>query len=89
MLTVREVARVQGFKDDSLFYGSTTTQHNDVYHAHPPVVSRAVGKMLCRVMDLCRTGKGSGGVGAMAVGENGNGRPSKRARVNDAEEEGG
>jgi DNA (cytosine-5)-methyltransferase 1 len=45
-LTVRMVARLQGFPDDWLFVGGKTTAHRQVGNAFPPPVARAVSLAL-------------------------------------------
>ncbi len=45
-LTVRMVARLQGFPDDWQFYGRKTTAYRQVGNAFPPPVARAVAKRL-------------------------------------------
>jgi len=42
LLIVRELARIQGFNDDFLFYGSPEAQEQGVLTAEPPVVSKAI-----------------------------------------------
>ncbi len=50
-LTVRMVARVQGFPDDWEFTGSKTAAYRQVGNALPPAVSCAVGREIRRVLD--------------------------------------
>ena len=45
-LTVRMVARLQGFPDDWQFYGRKTTAYRQVGNAFPPPVARAVAQNL-------------------------------------------
>ena len=45
-LTVRMVARIQGFPDDWQFYGRKTTAYRQVGNAFPPPVARAVARNL-------------------------------------------
>jgi len=54
MLTVREIARLQGFKDDFVFYHSETSQYKDVVNALPPVVARRVAETLLHVIRSAR-----------------------------------
>ncbi|KAF4809060.1 hypothetical protein CGCSCA5_v011769 [Colletotrichum siamense] len=50
-LTVREIARLQHFKDDFIFYGSTVTQFHDVVAAQPPPVARAIANCIKSVIE--------------------------------------
>jgi DNA (cytosine-5)-methyltransferase 1 len=45
-LTVRMVARLQGFPDSWQFYGRKTTAYRQVGNAFPPPVARAVAQNL-------------------------------------------
>lgn len=45
-LTVRMVARLQGFPDNWKFYGGKTTSYRQVGNAFPPPVAKAVGTNL-------------------------------------------
>ena len=49
-LTVRELARLQGFPDDFVFYGSNKLQYRDVCCALPPTVARTTGETILRVI---------------------------------------
>ncbi|KAK0639088.1 hypothetical protein B0T16DRAFT_462791 [Cercophora newfieldiana] len=90
LLTVREVARIQGISDSTIFYGPDRMQYSDVLAAHPPIVSEVVGRMLRRVIDASgRTMPTVGGDDATVVGQMEKRRPRKRARVEDAEDEEG
>ena len=51
-LTVRMVARLQGFPDDWVFSGSKTTQYRQIGNAFPPPVACAVGDALRQALDL-------------------------------------
>ena len=61
-LTVREMAALQGFKNNFIFYGSITTgglrrrsevpQYSQVGNAVPPPLSRAIGMRLIKILDL-------------------------------------
>lgn len=50
LLTIRELARLQGFPDDFLFYGSKKLQYKDVCCALPPTVARMTGETILRVI---------------------------------------
>jgi DNA (cytosine-5)-methyltransferase 1 len=45
-LTVRMVARLQGFPDSWQFYGKKTSSYRQVGNAFPPPVARAVAAQL-------------------------------------------
>lgn len=53
-LTVRMVARLQGFPDHWQFYGRKTTAYQQVGNAFPPPVARAVAKNLRIALSLQR-----------------------------------
>ena len=57
LLTVRELARLQGFDDDFVFYHSRETQYTDVLSAVPPVVAQRVAEAIRDV--IRRTGRAS------------------------------
>lgn len=50
-LTVRMVARVQGFPDDWQFAGKKTAAYRQVGNAFPPPVAEAVGRAILRAFD--------------------------------------
>ena len=50
-LTVRMVARLQGFPDDWQFTGSKTTAYRQVGNAFPPPVAKAVGCSIVSALD--------------------------------------
>ncbi|KAK5651368.1 hypothetical protein OQA88_12525 [Cercophora sp. LCS_1] len=68
LLTVQELARIQGFQDDFLFYGPPEMQTRDVLAAQPPAVSKAIAKMIRRVIEFSTEGQNQNS-------------PNKRARV--------
>ena len=49
-LTIRELARIQGFKDDFVFYGSINRQYKEVTTAYPPVITRTLGENISRAL---------------------------------------
>jgi DNA (cytosine-5)-methyltransferase 1 len=51
LLTVREQARLMGFPDTHIFYGSREEQYNQIGEAVPPTLSRAIAKQIKRVLD--------------------------------------
>lgn len=51
-LTVRMVARIQGFPDDWHFTGRKTAAYRQVGNAFPPPVAEAVGRSIGRVFEL-------------------------------------
>lgn len=77
-LTVREIARLQGFEDDYIFYGSKTTQYLDVLNAIPPVVSKRIAERLVQFIRTSASRTVTGGNAAT---------PRKRVRINDPEDE--
>ncbi len=72
LLTVRELARLQGFPDDFVFYQSLAVQYQDVWTALPPIITRLVGKTILQVIQ--------GSLRAKAVDRQENVRASKRPR---------
>jgi DNA (cytosine-5)-methyltransferase 1 len=52
VVSVRECARSQGFKDSFLFYGPTINKHRQIGNAVPPPMGTAIGfeiiKAMCR-----------------------------------------
>ncbi len=72
LLTVRELARLQGFPDDFVFYQSLAIQYQDVWTALPPIVTRLVGKTILQVIQ--------GSLRAKAGDRQENLRASKRPR---------
>ncbi|KAH8881902.1 hypothetical protein GQ53DRAFT_466138 [Thozetella sp. PMI_491] len=81
LLTVRELARLQGFEDDHLFYGSQQAQVQDVLAAHPPAIARAIATAIQSVVKAS-TKKELGDTGVST-------QTAKRARVETAFEDAG
>lgn len=50
VLTVREVARLQGFSDSFRFFGNQETQRRHVGNAVPPLLARAIAGALLRIV---------------------------------------
>ncbi|KAI9796210.1 MAG: hypothetical protein M1833_006461 [Piccolia ochrophora] len=50
LLTVREIARLQGLGDDFVFFNSETLQYKDVLKALPPIVAQRVAKVILHVI---------------------------------------
>ena len=46
LLTVREMARLQGFPDDHIFYGSINSQIDQVGEAVPPPLAALIAQEL-------------------------------------------
>ncbi len=46
LISIREAARLQSFTDDYRFLGSTSSMYKQVGNAVPPLLSRALGKIL-------------------------------------------
>jgi DNA (cytosine-5)-methyltransferase 1 len=53
-LTVRMVARIQGFPDDWIFSGKKTAAYRQVGNAFPPPVARAVATEICSALSARR-----------------------------------
>ena len=53
-LTVRMVARLQGFPDDWQFVGKKTNAYRQVGNAFPPPVARAVGQQILQCLSASR-----------------------------------
>lgn len=54
-MTVREIARLQGFPDDFVFYHSEEQQYKDVWAAFPPVISKLVGQTIRYMLQRSQT----------------------------------
>jgi site-specific DNA-cytosine methylase len=78
LLTVRELARFQGFEDSFVFYHSIAHQHWDVINATPPIVARHVANAIFRVIQGFRAVR----LDDPRVGQ----RVNKRARVEESTE---
>ncbi|KAJ9618784.1 hypothetical protein H2204_012916 [Knufia peltigerae] len=78
-LTVRELARIQGFPDDFVFFGSEDLQYETVCRAVPPIVAKKVAQTIRRVIERYTQ------VGRVKLGQMPRG--NKRAKVNDDQKE--
>lgn len=78
MLTVREIARLQGFDDDCVFYGSRAVQYVDVLNAIPPAVSKKIAESIVRFIRSSAT---------VTITRMNPATPRKRARCEDPEDE--
>lgn len=76
---MRELARIQGFPDDFVFYGSEQLQYEGVCRAVPPVIAKKVAQTIRRAIET-RSLAGK----VMNRGESR--QNSKRARVEDEPE---
>jgi site-specific DNA-cytosine methylase len=73
LLTVREIARLQGFRDDFVFYNSEISQYKDVLKALPPIVAKQIAEIILHVIRSSRV---------MRLNDPGESlRANKRARV--------
>jgi C-5 cytosine-specific DNA methylase len=54
LLTVHEIARLQGFRDDFLFYNSEISQYKDALKALPPIVARRVALTILHIIQSSR-----------------------------------
>ncbi|EXJ87168.1 hypothetical protein A1O3_04127 [Capronia epimyces CBS 606.96] len=50
-LTVRELARIQGFPDNFIFYGSMADQYDDIWRAVPPTVTKTVAQLVWQLIE--------------------------------------
>lgn len=78
-LTVRELARIQGFPDDFVFFGSEDLQYETVCRAVPPIVAKKVAQTIRRVIERYTQ------VGRVKLGQMPRG--NKRAKLNDDQKE--
>lgn len=76
-MTVREFARIQGFPDDFVFYGSAQHQYDQVTLAQPPSVARAAAECIKTVIQRSKEVKLGDGKGYE--------RQNKRRRQDDEE----
>ena len=53
-MTARELAAVQSFPDDFAFVGTKTSAYRQIANAVPPLLGRAVGRMLIEAATTCR-----------------------------------
>ncbi|KAF5510334.1 hypothetical protein CGCS363_v002124 [Colletotrichum siamense] len=84
-LTVREIARIQHFKDDFVFYGSPLKQFEDVIAAQPPPVARAIANCIAKCIKSVAERSGGRDYGNKSdgneIGDRSEGeRPNKRRR---------
>ena len=56
-MSVRELAAVQSFPDEFVFYGTKTSGYRQVANAVPPALGQAIGKMLSENEDLFKNGR--------------------------------
>jgi DNA (cytosine-5)-methyltransferase 1 len=59
-LTVRMVARIQGFPDEWIFSGRKTASYKQVGNAFPPPVARAVSSSICFALNSVKRLKANG-----------------------------
>lgn len=64
-LTLRMVARIQGFDDDWKFEGRKTAAYRQIGNAFPPPVAQAVGNAIRRALDSASASEKRGLVAAM------------------------
>jgi hypothetical protein len=71
---VRELARIQGFPDDFVFYGSEEMQYESVCRAVPPLIAKKVAHTIRRAIE-------TRSLAGKVVNRGEAQRSSKRARV--------
>lgn len=52
VISVREAARIQSFPDDYIFSGSMTQQYEQIGNAVPPLLGKAVGDEIIKMLEL-------------------------------------
>ena len=82
-LTVRELARIQGFPDDFIFYHSEDQQYKQVLEAFPPSIAKKIAKTINHIIHDCRLVQSDEGnaINGTVNGVAAEMRGSKRPRV--------
>jgi DNA (cytosine-5)-methyltransferase 1 len=57
VLSVREAARIQSFRDGFIFYGSVTDQYEQVGNAVPPLFAKSIGRQICSYLEKLSKGE--------------------------------
>ncbi|OCL12388.1 hypothetical protein AOQ84DRAFT_373147 [Glonium stellatum] len=76
-LTVRELARMQGFADNFIFYGSDVVQYTQVLNAIPPPVAKRIANTIIQIIQNCRVAQLEEGTNEVEI----DARGAKRPRV--------